>query len=356
AGLVLVIIAFRRREPVWAVLLLVSGPLLAQARYESVLAGAAVTLLGYVRLVELGTPLIGRVVAATAVFGFLPYAWQRAFPFEFGAELLVPGQSFFSAGYFFSNVGAALKVLALPEHLGWAQVLQSALAVVAVAAIASGRLNPDKPVRGFPLAVFVAAVAVGFCVILALVWGDLRAPFITRLGLPVAAAIAMLAGLLAGKLAGLHGRMPLYAMLGASLLAVGSAAFAIRDHQYDELGLGPGLNASLDWLERERPGCRVLVVTPYSAFFPLHGYSVLMPHQVVALAPDIDRRIAAGEIQEIVAFHVMRSGPGSSATPALFKQATRVQANRTAVLLIAPVLGLGDDNRWTNVRCSKAPP
>lgn len=131
------------------------GPVLAQARYESVLLGAALVLLGYWQLVRSRAGPWPRIAAAAIAGGFLPFAWQRAIPFEFGLEL-IDASAPFSAASLGVHLGHLLVAFSDPRYFG---IGATALMVASVAAIGPAARGWTHLIRPIRVALFVVGGA-----------------------------------------------------------------------------------------------------------------------------------------------------------------------------------------------------
>ena len=95
-------------------LVAVLGALAAQARYESVLFGAALFAIASAVCARRPESRWRWGLALVPVL-YLPFAWQRALAFDFG--LGEKGAEPFAPGYFAHNVGHALSLFALPSAI-----------------------------------------------------------------------------------------------------------------------------------------------------------------------------------------------------------------------------------------------
>jgi hypothetical protein len=240
----------------------------------------------------LRAPPFAAAASSLAAFGFVPYAWQRALPFDHVAD--VAGEPF-RASYLASHFATAVREwLVHPEWLGHGAPVVAAGAAFGVAAVV--RAARQSGLRAPEWAAVAAASGMlgAVVVVFAYHWGDVAQPNTARLGLPFAMivlALAMVAVL------GIQARR-LAAGLCAAVGVAGAFA-AVRDDHYRALSIGPALNAAAEWRRASLP-CRVAWVTPYAGYFVVDGESAFAPWRTASLWPVLRERAAAGQIDRVL--------------------------------------------------------
>ena len=300
AGLALVS-TLRTRDTRYALLLVWLGPLLAQGRYESAIASVLGLAIAAVVIARAGPRPWERLLLLAAPLAYLPLAWQRAKPFEFGLGQIGSDHAF-GLDHFWNHLVGALNFFGRPNALDPLAPLQLALALLAVLLLvpawrAAARDAPDR----LALPAIRAAVLGITAVVFALAWGNLNSPTDVRLGLPLMMAIAAAA---AGALDRLRGRKLLppggvALVAGVALLA---STPAIRsDAGYGDMLAGPGLNHAMAWSRDALPQCRALYVSPYAQYFLTRQRSSLRPADLRERWPMVQAAARAGVVDLVLA-------------------------------------------------------
>ena len=265
--------AERTGEAAYAVLLAALAPLAAQLRYESVLAGAIAFAFALALLARNDLSRSrSRWLLVVVPLLFLPFAWQRAIPFQHRLEF-VGASSAFGLVQFGTNAKHAIEFLLAPTS--GMPVGRALVALAAVGAVAAWRFRRERILRADALA--IVALATMLVTILAYAWGDLRSAATARYGLP---AFALLGLLGAGAIEALP-RMRAGVAVGLAGVLFAMALPALRsDEMYRGLPLGVTQNTVLEFA-RAQP-CRPLIVYAFPTFFVVHGYSALSAGELEA--------------------------------------------------------------------------
>lgn len=286
----LAIHAARTRDAASIIALLLSAPLLAQCRYESVIAAVAASITGCVLAADSGRR--ARVIAVLTPLWYLPLAWQRGTAINHDLQQ-IGADTAFSLHYLLANawhLAQALRILDLnPLHF--------ALPAASLLLLLPPR--PRPPAGALWIAATLAAVTI---VVLSYAWGDARRSETVRLILPLLLLFSLLAASgiqhAASAWRWAWGRSAARALpLIAGLV---SLAIAAPRWRHDFVGarqvLGPALTASTDWLAQLAPPCRPLIISPFAAYYLTHGYSSIAPGQLAAERANIEQRLASGTL------------------------------------------------------------
>lgn len=289
--------ALRRPTPARAVLLAWLAPLLAQARYESVVFSVIALALALVVLSRCPRHRGAAAMIGLVPFAFLPYAWQRAHVFAHGLESIGAEHAFG-----FDHFAAHLPVL-LQFYLGRSpgNPLGVAFLLIGVAALAVGL--PGRRARRVESAALGGsdgrAGVIGFAfgvllvtgIVLTYAWGDLRTVVVLRLGLPVMMLAAVAAALMFHRVRTRLGAPAWMEPAAAALALAVAMPVAVRDETYGEMHAGPGLNTVQDWKRTLYPGCRFAFVNSAAPYFLLHGHTALTVGEVEAFWPMLEPRL-----------------------------------------------------------------
>jgi hypothetical protein len=294
-GSALALYAARTRSPAAVVLLLLLAPLLAQCRYEAVVVSVVLFAVGW--WLSLSMPMqTPRVVAAIAPFWYLPLAWHYGIGFNHDLQQI-------GATTAFSIAALAANLWHLVQALGIVTLnpLHLALPVASLLLLLPARKTQAPVAPAARLILLAWAVMMG--VILSYAWGDLRRSEMARLTLPLILLLCIGASAGLGRVGRLL--LPrrgdwLPGMAAASAL-VAAAHFVPSDVIGQRQILAPGLNATARWLATRAPQCRLLLITPFSAYFVARGYSGLTPLQLAAESTAVEARLLRGEIDLLVA-------------------------------------------------------
>lgn len=285
----------------------VIGALAAQARYESVLFGAA--LFTICSVVCARRPESNWRWGMTLVpLLYLPFAWQRALAFDFG--LGEKGAEPFAAGYFVHNVGHALSLFALPSAIEPFGFLLALLVLVPALVHVRGKGAGGHGVTCVEHAV-LAAVLVPMLAIFSYAWGNLTDPFTMRYGLPLMILMSILAGL------GLHWTARRWhwpdwlAPVLAALTVVASVPATRNDSAGRRQLVSVGENTAIEWARTRAPHCRPLFVEQYPNYFLAFGYAGLPPDALASTWANVRAWAREGDIDSVWFVEVWNLDAGS---------------------------------------------
>ena len=269
-------------------LLVLLGPLLAQARYESALLGAFSILLAFALLRARRQRLGALWLAfAAAPLLLLPTAWVRALPFQYDLSQINASHAW-GLDYVLPHLASLAFYLVNPTPYN--PIGAFLIVGVALAGIALWRLRRDRLPMSVKAALACAgAIAAVTLLIMAFAWGDLSYPSVVRLVLPLTLLLSLAA---AGGYAWAR-----RSYLGSSALELGLAGALLvaslwstaTDIGYVRAELGPALNAARDWAKAAFPKCRILYVSAEGAFFVEHGWSAIHPATLTERWPAVAR-------------------------------------------------------------------
>jgi len=288
-------------------LVAVLGALAAQARYESVLFGAA--------LFALGCAVCARRPESSWRWGlalvpllYLPFAWQRALAFDFG--LGEQGTEPFAPGHFAHNVGHALSLFAWPSAIEPFGLLLLLLVLVPALARVLWKGAGGQKV---PLAeqAVLAAVLVPMLAIFSYAWGNLTDPFTMRYGLPLMMLMSILSALGLDWVA----RRWQWPKWLAPALAALTVAASVPATSNDSAGrrqlVSVGENTAIEWTRAQAAHCRPLFVEQYPNFFVTFGYAGLPPNALASTWPKVREWASEGSIDSVWFVEVSNLETGS---------------------------------------------
>jgi len=288
-------------------LVAVLGALAAQARYESVLFGAALCAIAGAVCARRPESSWRWGLALVPVL-YLPFAWQRALAFDFG--LGEKGAEPFAPGYFAQNVGHALSLFTLPSAIEPFGFLLTILVLVPALARLLGKDTGGHEVTLVEQAV-LAAVLVPMLAIFSYAWGNLTDPFTMRYGLPLMILMSILSGL------GLHWtarrwQWPNWLAPALAALIVAASVPATRNDSAGRRQLvSVGENTAVEWARLQAPHCRPLFVEQYPNYFLAFGYAGLPPNALASTWPNVRAWAREGSIDSVWFVEVWNLDAGS---------------------------------------------
>ena len=285
-----------------ALLLAWLAPLLAQARYESVVFSAIGLALAFVILVRSPDRRYLHVLSFALVpLAFVPYAWQRAVTFAHGLESIEATHAF-GLDHFLAHVPVAFEFYATRSE---ANPLGPALPLLALAALAlalRARLRgaaaaPAPAEARDPAALAAVAYAAGVVAVMSIVfayaWGDLRGAVVLRLGLPMmllgSIAMAVLLRSIVSALRAPHWTE----LVGAGAALAVALPVIASDALYHSIDMGPGLNTVMAWKGSRHPDCRFVFVSTASPYFLMHREDAVPIGEIENEWPSVEKRVLA---------------------------------------------------------------
>lgn len=276
-------------------LVAVLGALAAQARYESVLFGAALFAICIAVCARKAESKWRWCLVLVPVL-YLPFAWQRALAFDFG--LGEKGVEPFALDHFAHNVGHALVLFALPSAIEPLGFLLALLVLIPALVDMPGKNTGASRVAIVEQAA-LAAMLVPMLAVFSYVWGNLTDPFTMRYGLPLMILMSVLSGFGLHRVArGWNWPNGLAPALAA--LAVAASVPAARNDSAGRRQLvSVGENFAIEWAHTQAPRCHPLFVEQYPNYFLAFGYAGLPPTALASTWPSVREWAREGSIDSV---------------------------------------------------------